>query len=247
MEKGKNALIILLIILIIFGTGYYIYKQVDEFNNPGKLSKAENTNNNQNTNIIDDNSSLAEVKKVCKLKSGDNLSVGASYECTFTDGSVRLFYLLSTNGTTSRLIMNKNYVDSTNVPVKMEWCSNNNTSESCNHDGLDQYINNIQKLWSNVTVSLPTYDELYAINNSEKLPYWLTESLALETGQADDTMAYGYWTATSFSNNSFGNTVGCVQNSELSNDLTYCKPVFIDADKSIGIRPVIEIQNNLLG
>ena len=139
---------------------------------------------------------------LCKLQSGTSQTTGAEYLCTLdTD---RTFYVLGDNETDSTkidLIMNMNYTDET-VPVTMAWCDPNGANPSnnaCNHDNLNPLVSHVQKVFgSNVTVSLPSYDQIYkaAGNKSSPLPTWLYDYLINAPHPVSNVN--GYWTSTPY-------------------------------------------------
>ena len=101
---------------------------------------------------------------ICKIQSGTSQTAGAEYTCTLDED--RTFYVLGDNEDSSKidLIMNLNYTDGT-VPAKMTWCDPNGTNprnNACNHDNLDPLVSHVQEVFgSDVTVSLPTYDQIH--------------------------------------------------------------------------------------
>lgn len=170
---------------------------------------------------------------ICQLEIGTSKTTSAQYTCTLDED--RTFYVLGENESDSNkidLIMDQNYIDDT-VPKTMAWCASG-TSNSCNHDNLDPYIEHIQGEFGNsVTVSLPTYDQIYkaAGNKSSGLPLWLYDNLYTST---NTSLPSGYWTSTVsssysnharhvFSNGSLGNYSVNAYNSGLRPVITISK------------------------
>ena len=115
-------------------------------------------------------------------------AIGTPYQIDPGDGVERTFYVLEDNGDSVSLIMNEN------IGSTVAW----NTSGN-NADGPVTALAYLESQTSNwtVDVSLPTYDQIYNVNNSGTLTNtpWLYENLGLdETGTA---IGQGYWTSTS--------------------------------------------------
>ena len=132
---------------------------------------------------------------LCKLQSGTSKTTGAEYTCSLDED--RTFYVLGDNEDSTKidLIMNMNYTDET-VPVKMAWCVSGD-SNTCNHDNLDPLVSHVQEVFgSDVTVSLPTYGQIYkaAGNTTYPLPTWIYDYLHNTAHPVSGL--YGYWTST---------------------------------------------------
>jgi len=179
------------------------------------------------------------TNKFCSLESGTSKTIGAKYTCTLDQD--RTFYVLGENEEDSNkinLIMDRNYIDDT-VPKSMKWCANG-SDNSCNHDNLDPYIEHIQGVFGDsVTVSLPTAQQIATAGEDtgwttgsytkKTLPLWLYDNLLSES---DDSLPYGYWTSTTYSDDSndcawIENWYGYLCNCTVTYDFIY------------GIRPVI--------
>ena len=186
--------------------------------------------------------SLVTTSPICEFTgyyvTGGEQTDKEEYTCHLdTD---RIFLVLGDNAEDSTkvdLIMDRNYIDA-NVPETMAWCDpdgDNPQDNACNHDNLDQYITYIQtKFGNNVTVGLPTYDQIYAASGSENLDDvpWIYGNLS------GDYTPYSYWTSTpSSSNSSDAWDVG------YSGYLGY---YYVDITDCDGIRPVITISKSLL-
>ena len=103
--------------------------------------------------------------------------------------------LAQTNQVT--LMLNKNIIEGSS------WC---NLTDGSVMNGCDVYqpeaaintLNNLTNTWT-VTASLPTYEQIYAINNSNVLTdtLWLYENITDDyTIPPSDAAVYGYWTST---------------------------------------------------
>lgn len=118
---------------------------------------------------------------------GTRGKVGAKYTCKLDKD--RTFYILDTSVSNKvTLIMDEDYGDET-----YSWCKDMySTSNSCSHDGLDETIEQIQNAFGkNVVVGLPSYDQIYNVNNSINVKNWLYDNLDL----------IGYWTISPSSTN----------------------------------------------
>jgi prepilin-type N-terminal cleavage/methylation domain-containing protein len=166
-------------------------------------------------------------------------------------GEDRVFFILEdgdnttlTKGTTGTagpgevsLIMNMNYTDD-KVPVTMAWCDPdgaNPENNACNHDNLDPLVSHVQEVFgSNVTVSIPSYDQIYkaAGNKTSGFPTWLYDYLDELSGLS------GYWTSSSVASYAI-----LAQNVRFLGKLS-------DTDVSNaydnGLRPVITISKSLM-
>ena len=125
---------------------------------------------------------------ICTSTSGTvSYALGTSYTCDPGDGP-RTFYVLEDNGDSVSLIMNENLGD------EVAW----NTS-GYNDEGPVTALAYLESQTSNwtVDVSLPTYDQIYNVNNSETLTNtpWLYDNLDGD----NSTNSYGYWTSTPYS------------------------------------------------
>jgi type IV pilus assembly protein PilA len=181
--------------------------------------------------------------RICTLENGTSKTIGAEYTCTLD--TTRTFYVLGDNEDSSKidLIMNMNYTDDT-VPVTMAWCVSG-SSNTCNHDNLDPLVSHVQEVFgSDVTVSLPSYDQIYKASGSSAmygtvvsgLPTWLYDYLKNTTHPVSNVL--GYWTSTPYAS-SAGNAWN-VNYHGTSNTSTV-------SDASIlGLRPVITISKSLM-
>ena len=98
---------------------------------------------------------------------GEEGQIGAKYHCdTDGDGTKDNYFYLLNNSAPYNLIMDRNYTDDF-VPATMDWCKAGGNN-SCNHDNLDQYIEHIEELWTNVdSVELPTANQIaQAVGNT---------------------------------------------------------------------------------
>ena len=221
-------------VTLIAGAGYELPSTIT-------VTGASSTYDNESgiitlTNAIGNVTITAEGKnRICIKQSGTSQTKGAQYACTL-NGIARIFYVLGDNETDSKkvdLIMDRNYTDS-NVPVTMAWCESGN--ENTCTPNITRYVPYIQEAFGNdVIVSIPTYNQIYRVNNWEilKSSKWLYGNLS------SSFAPYGYWTSTPTSNapirawnvhnsGSIGN-FGCVD----------------DSDEH-GIRPVITISKTLM-
>lgn len=168
---------------------------------------------------------------LCELQNGDSKKLGAKYVCHLDDD--RIFYVYDSNDKTVKLIMRENFVDNV-VPETMSWCDPNGSNpsdSSCYHDGLDPYIEYIQKEFGNsAQVLIP---EIYYVN---RLAYdvdipdgkdWL-----FSTTSSDGTNLR-YWTSTI--NSDFSDSVWTSGGHDSVNLTT-----------DVGFRPIIAISSSLL-
>ena len=132
--------------------------------------------------------------------------------------------------------MNRNYTDAS-VPKTMSWCDQSGSNPSvntCNHDGLDSYIDYLDNLWTEVSVDLPSYDDIHNLNNSDTLTDtpWIYENLS--TGEEADA----YWTSSAIpspSIDAFNVRVG-LMGGFVTVDISYWS----------GIRPVIIVDKSFV-
>ena len=97
--------------------------------------------------------------------------IGAKYHCdTDGDGTKDNYFYLLNNASPYNLIMDRNYTDDF-VPATMVWCNpdepNPFNNSGC-QDNLNQYLEYIEELWTNVdSVSLPTANQIaHAVGNT---------------------------------------------------------------------------------
>ena len=175
---------------------------------------------------------------VCRKQSGTSKTTGAKYTCTLK-GTDRTFYVLgdNTNSTKIDLIMDRNYTG-TNVPVTMKFCGCDGRCGDMNTctPNVTRYVTYIQTAFGNdVTVSIPTYNQIYNVNKSTTLTStpWLYGNLN------SNSAPIGYWTSTS--KPSVENSDAYVVN-KTSGIITW--DVKNSAD--FGVRPVITISKSLM-
>ena len=74
---------------------------------------------------VDDIKENSTVKKICKLKSGEALTIGSKYECNPNgDGTTKYnFYVLRVDSGTVKLIMERNITDTVGTVRTMDWQS----------------------------------------------------------------------------------------------------------------------------
>ena len=111
---------------------------------------------------IDDIKQNGTVKKVCKLKSGEALTIGSKYECNPSlDGTTKYnFYVLRVDGEAVKLIMERNITDTVLVDGKrtVDW----NTAMNFFRSGLGKNLG-----WK-VNVELPRAQDIAdAVGNTE--------------------------------------------------------------------------------
>ena len=159
---------------------------------------------------------------------GCSIIIGTPYQIDPGDGITRTFYVLEENTDTVSLIMSENLGNT------VAW----NTSGS-NTDGPVTALAYLEEQTSNwtVDVSLPTYDQIYNVNNSETLTntpwlYW----------NSSVNRPYGYWTSTPYpgsSNNAY---------SVLYSGTLYWSTMYgnLTSSTSYGVRPVITIPKDQL-
>ena len=179
--------------------------------------------------------------RICTLENGTSKTTGAEYTCSLD--TTRTFYVLGDNEDSTKidLIMNMNYTDDT-VPVTMPWCDPNGANPSnnaCNHDNLDPLVSHVQEVFgSDVTVSLPTYNQIYkaAGNKEDPLPTWLYDYLIYTAHPVSNV--YGYWTSSPNASNA---------NKAL--DVFYFGILYsgdVSSASYHGFRPVITISKSLM-
>ena len=188
--------------------------------------------------------------KICKYKGTDEsqkYSYGAEYECDPGDGISRTFYLLEdgdntslidgTTGTTSAdevsLIMNNNIGEAT------VWGSFGDKTPT---NALPYLKSQTTEAGWIVEVNMPTYEQIYAVNNSTDLTstLWLTENLpSPESTSGLETYILHYWTSTYASSKIYILPVYVVSHTNylLPND---------GLSENIGVRPVITISKDKL-
>ena len=141
--------------------GVEIDVDVDNSSNiNGKITFNEKGIVTGNTLVIGE--SVPQVS-ICEFEDGtygEKGQIGAKYHCdTNGDGTKDNYFYLLNNSVPYNLIMDRNYTDDF-VPATMKWCISGDDN-SCNHDNLDQYIEHIEELWTNVdSVSLPTANQI---------------------------------------------------------------------------------------
>ena len=193
---------------------------------------------------------VVEIAKLCTLASDSLVAageVGAKYICDPGDGIQRTFYILEngsnpvSNSTLASdevaLIMNGNIEESSlwcvpDVEKQYMECEVNEPVEATN------ILNSRTRKWT-VEVALPTYDQLYSINNSNNLTSatWLYENSYENLCEAPTSGAtyYGYWTATyrySVTFNCDGRTL--VGSSAMATEQTGIRPVIIISKTQLG-------------
>jgi len=180
------------------------------------------------------------TNQICTLVEGTSKTIGAKYTCTLDD--VRTFFVLENNESSNdiTLLMDRNYTDA-EVPVTTAWCQD--SYSFCEYDSLKPYIENIQaKFGKSVTVGIPSKEQMAAIGCTKSdgsCPAWSYNYL--EQRSDSSSLAAGYWTSTEviYANEplyaySVGYSGGC-------NDLDS-----VDWEFDNGIRPIINVQKNLL-
>ena len=101
---------------------------------------------------VDDIKENGTVKKICKLKSGEALTVGSKYECNPNgDGQTKYnFFVLRVDSKTVKLIMERNITDTVGSAKTMNW----NTAVNFFRNGAGKNLN-----W-NVAVELPDAQDI---------------------------------------------------------------------------------------
>jgi len=190
--------------------------------------------------------SLCEVLEVSVQ---GEYAIGDSYTCELGDGVSRIFYILElgTNSVTGSvlktnevaLILNENYDDTTQT-----WCDQtgkNPDNNICNADGLTPKLDEIRNTWGKLQdnqITLPTYNQIYAVNSSTDLTPTPWLFINLNSVKGEDYAPYGYWTSTPSSD---GKSAWRVYG-------TYHELSVLDVDfaDSKGIRPVIILSKSSL-
>lgn len=172
-------------------------------------------------------------EKICTLVEGTSKTVGAKYTCKLDID--RTFYVLENDASSNEvtLIMNQNYVEEGVVPATMAWCSSG-SSNTCNHNGLNPYIEKIKnKFGDSITVGIPSKEQLErvgCIKNKEKsCPTWLYNSVNGTSNAEQDV--FDYWTSDFDNSNSYAawnvDHYGSLYNNG------------VDYSSGVGLRPVI--------
>ena len=175
------------------------------------------------------------VTKLCTLKNGEAHAVGSEYTCDPGDGARTFYVLENLEGSENiSLIMDKN-IDNTT----MAWCLSG-YSNTCGADGAKEALEQKTSMWKNtqiISIDLPTYDQIYNVNNSASLSstLWLYDNL--DNDNATE-IPRSYWTYTPNASNSYSAWVvyhsGVVGNDDASNKY------------NVGVRPVITISKSSL-
>ncbi len=206
------------------------------------------------------------LEPVCTYKGTDEskrYALGAEYECELGDGQVRVFYVLEdgeTSGLTRgdgslhyeidnigtaasnevALIMDRNYPYGSSAYY---WCKGSQNSTECNANGLNSGLNSIRNKWTKLDgeqIGLPTYAQIYAINNSTALhaSRWIYDYLQGTSNPVSGQ--YGYWTSTGYyEDDGYAWAVefqGIIDESSVNGGYA-----------SYNIRPVITVFKNQLG
>lgn len=172
----------------------------------------------------------SDDKSICSLVyDADNdkaISVGDEYKCDPGDGKDRKFYVLEVKLDTVSLLLGEQLTST------VAW----------NKDGIStagEELDRITTGWKNVSVSLPTKQQIYNINNSIDLTNspWL---YANANHPMDGNPPYGYWTETLSSTEPDGD--GNVYPYYVSaGGLLGCGDIAADASEFYGVAPVITV------
>ena len=190
-----------------------------------------------------------EVKEttICALISGSAKTVGSAYICGLD--TYRVFYVLGENSDSSKidLIMDRNFTDSV-VPTTMAWCDqdgSNPTTNACNHDGLDPYVNHIQDVFdkekTNLVVNLPSAERLVSIEGYSSVQAYANAIWpTLETPFSNRWLVnQQYWTSTPSPTREISALRCGYSTGFLVNQV-------VDSTGTVGLRPVITISKTLL-
>ena len=146
-----------------------------------------------------------------------NYSYGDEYTCNVGDNYTNTFFVFQTSGNTVSLIMKENYTDSY-VPKTLAWCtdggSDNTTCKNIAATGSNapddkDYLGHIKSIFNKdgVEVSFPSASQIATasgktFNNTiiGSLPTWLKDYLNGAIHSVSGVS--GYWTTTSYTNNS---------------------------------------------
>ena len=180
----------------------------------------------------------------CTSTSGTvSYALGTSYTCNPGDGVERTFYVLEDNGDSVSLIMNENLGDKVAWITQEDYEAAGGTQWSSNIDWnsfgpitANNYLESQTSSWT-VDASLPTYDQIYNVSNSNKLTNtpWLYENKNLSG-------AFSYWTSTPDSSVSFI-AFGVMYNGNITGDANLGN---LDVSQVGGVRPVITISKSNL-
>ena len=191
---------------------------------------------------------LASAQICTFANEGIEGQVGAKYTCNPGDGD-RTFYILEVGTNDISLIMDRNLIDIINWITQEDWEEAGGVvTEAMQSDGgpcemgglcitstlgpitLNNYLSNQTSGWTNVTVSLPTKNQIYNVNDSVVLNNtpWLYGNIGV-TG--------GYWTSTP------SDVISAWSVSTQSSNVLEEYTTIIT---SCGLRPVITISKNKL-
>ena len=168
-------------------------------------------------------------------------AIGTPYQIDPGDGVERTFYVLEDNGDSVSLIMNENLGDTVARITQEDYKAAGGTQWSSNTDKnsfgpitANNYLESQTSSWT-VDASLPTYDQIYNVNNSTTLTNtpWLYENLQ----SSSDGGPVGYWTSTPYS--SYSNMARSVNyvNGLIGRSVS---------DTTDGVRPVITVSKDQL-
>lgn len=168
--------------------------------------------------------SKVEISSICtkvSIASKGSYTLGDKYSCDPGDGTKRDFYVLDINENEISLIMDSN------IGNTVAWSADGNTDNG--PVTALSYLKTQTSNWSKVSVSMPSYDQIYRAsgNQTSHLSSWLWENLHNST----NNLAYGYWTASPYLT-----TAAYVVSSEARlRDLT------VTITDAWGVRPVITV------
>jgi len=209
----------------------------------GKISKSIIAYEN---NVSFQKNKDGEIKdaKFCKLEDGEGLTRGAKYTCDPGDGVKRIFYLLEYDNETGevQLIMDRNLEEAS------AWNSEDDPSEP---RLAMESLRNQTKNWKNVSVDLPTKEQVESLDTSSRTDVFLIENLGHPANMGEFIEAF-YWTKTSYCstqdcwshNGSY--TAWCVIGDSFNEEYDEYMyetrgATYTDINQVNGIRPVITI------
>lgn len=161
------------------------------------------------------------------LKETISYDYGTKYICDPGDGKVRTFYVLENSGDNVSLIMDQNIGGIFAWISQADYESSNTDGTICSYDAwndegpitLRNYLDNATSKWTNASVSIPTGNQIAIAggltnwtsggSNQAGLPNWLYDNMYCNVNTCSESilgdnagtgMIYGYWTASSHTN-----------------------------------------------
>lgn len=187
--------------------------------------------------VFKDLNKESTLASICVSNSGSvSYELGAPYICDPGDGVARTFYVLEVSENNVSLIMNENLGDTVAWITEEDYIAAGGTNWGSGNSEFgpitaNNYLKSQTSNWT-VDVTLPTYHQIYNVNNSENFTehLWLYENLS-------PAWPSSYWTSTSRSTSAAWHIYwgGRISSYYIDNASTGC-----------GIRPVITLNKTNL-